>query len=119
MVSDIADQALKLMLDSVEDAGNGALDDLSLIRELPRCLSFVCRKSIVAGHLGLPSAALGDFVFLDVSVHDLAIEGKRLLLGQLIRQLTFLRLHDISLIDAHNVRDAVIVAFVPILGLLA
>ena len=77
VVSNITDQAFKLVLDSVEDSCNGTLDNLSLVRELLCWLSFVCWETIIFSRLyWLPcGATLNDFVLLDVSVHDLTIEG--------------------------------------------
>ena len=78
MVGNITDQAFKLVLDSVEDACDGALDNLSLVRELLLRLSFMCGKTILLSRLycrSLCVATFNDLVFLDVSVHDFAIEG--------------------------------------------
>ena len=117
MVSHIADQSTQLVLHCVEDQGHRALLDLVLVLELLRPLSLSSGESIAA-HSAITLGTLANFVLLDVTLHDLAVEGEGIFLSQLVRELSLLRLYDVDFGDADNIGQSIVTTVVSELSLL-
>ena len=119
MLGHIADHAFELVLDGTEDISNGSLLNLLVVLKRSLFLRLLGWESSISTALRpLALRAFIDMVLINVTFHDFTVESQRILLSDLIGQLAFLGLDDVSVGDADDVGDSVVLLVCLVLGLL-